>query len=414
MADTNTQKFFLDLGGLTTLWNKIKSSFADKAATETSFTNVNKDIKDVKTSISGVGTEIDGLETTILSYAPKTATNYSQALGFASSLVPGTMIDVADPETIENDNGEKITYGSGLYVVVSSDPAEIKFLSTSTGSDTDSGIDGLNIRVEALENDVIKSAVITDGSKQIGSYGVANNALLIAHDDVFDINTDSVKALTHRAIAAKFQTLEAVISGIPKFKVEVITNGELPTEGISSSTIYLVKNTVTSSSNLYTEYIYVEKAQGEWAWEKLGEQSLEVSNFVTQTQLSDAISAALRNYMTSTDIQTYVQGQIETAQNTILTTVSTTYAKKSDVETISGKVDTIEGKLDTYLLKDEASTTYLKKTDASTTYLSKTEAESKGWMTEGQILTSIQSGNIGNAIAITDAQIENIVNPQIN
>ena len=36
MADTqNTQqKFFLDLAGLTSLWNKIKTTFADKEKTE--------------------------------------------------------------------------------------------------------------------------------------------------------------------------------------------------------------------------------------------------------------------------------------------------------------------------------------------------------------------------------------------
>ena len=152
--------------------------------------------------------------------------------------------------------------------------------------------------------------------------------------------------------------------------------------------------------------------QAVYKWEKLGEQSLEVSNFVTQAQLSEAITVALKAYMTSEDIKTYVQEQLTNAKNDVLSTVEKTYAKQSVVTEISGKVDTIEGKLDTYLLKDEAATTYLTKTDASKTYLSQIDAESKGWMTEGQIITSIKEGNIGTAIAITDTQIENITNPQ--
>ena len=420
MADTNnTQKFFLDLSGLTTLWNKIKSTFADKAATEASITNIGTEIAGVKTSITGLGNEIDGLENTVLTFAPKEADNYTKAIAMAGSLSVGTVIDVKNAEKIENEDGTSTTYGSGLYIVESTNPVSIKFLSTSTGSDSDSGIDGLNVRVENLEKDVIKSAVITDGTNQIGTYGVANNVLLVAHDDTFDINSSSVRALTHRALAAKFKTLETLISGIPKFKVAVVEN--LPTTGISLSTIYLVKNTVTSTDNLYTEYIYVETtpddpdteaSEAVYKWEKLGEQSLEVSNFVTQAQLSEAITVALKAYMTSEDIKTYVQEQLTNAKNDVLSTVEKTYAKQSVVTEISGKVDTIEGKLDTYLLKDEAATTYLTKTDASKTYLSQIDAESKGWMTEGQIITSIKEGNIGTAIAITDTQIENITNPQ--
>ena len=43
------------------------------------------------------------------------------------------------------------------------------------------------------------------------------------------------------------------------------------------------------------------------------------------------------------------------------------------------------------------------------TYLTKIDAEQKGWVTESDILTSIQSGNIGNAIVITEEQIENMI-----
>lgn len=407
MAENKTNKYFLDLGGLTTLWNKIKSTFADKAATETAITNINTAITEVKTDISGINNDVNELETTILSYAPKQVENYSKALEAAKALVPGTILDVKNSETIKDEeSGTSITYAEGLYIVESSSPAVIKFLSTSTGSDQDSGIEGLNIRVENLEKDVVKSAVITDGTNQIGSYSVTNNVLLIAHDDTFDINSDSVKALTHRAIAAKFRNLENVISGIPKFKVSVVD--ELPTKEISTTTIYLVKNALTSTNNLYTEYIYVEKDKDTWDWEKLGEQSLEISDIVTQQQLNNAISGALRDYMKTTDMQNWVNEQIGASKTDILKTVSETYATKEDFDSVAETVDKIDEKLDSYLLKEEAASTYLSKTDASETYLSKVDADLKGWMTEAQIITSIHTGNIGEAIRITDEQITDI------
>lgn len=406
MAETKTNKYFLDLAGLTTLWNKIKATFADKAATEASISSINTEITGIKTNVSNLDNEISEVETLTLSFAPKEAENYTKALSMASSLAVGVIIDIKNSEKIENSDGTSTTYSDGLYIVESSDPVSIKFLSTSTGSDSDSGIDGLNIRVETLEKDVIKSAVITDGTNQIGSYSVANNVLLVAHDDTFDIDSQSVKALTHRALAAKFKTLESTISGIPKFKVSVVD--ELPTAEISTSTIYLKKNSQTTTNNLYTEYIYVERSKDNWSWEKLGEQSLEINDMVTQEQLSNAIAIALKDYMKSDELKTYISEQLTTVQDNILTTVSTTYATKEKVNEIAATVDKIDGKLDTYLLKDEAASTYLTKSNAAETYLSKIDAENMGWMTEGEIITSIQTGNIGEAIRITDEQITDI------
>lgn len=62
------------------------------------------------------------------------------------------------------------------------------------------------------------------------------------------------------------------VSTIPKFAIEVVTS--LPTTDISSTTVYLVK-TGEESQNLYTEYIYVNSK-----WEKLGEQSVDLSGYV--------------------------------------------------------------------------------------------------------------------------------------
>ena len=202
----------------------------------------------------------------------------------------GTPINVKLPDTSADDPTPS-GYSTGIYMVTA--PGEIKYISTSDGNADASDITALGNRVETLENSVVKSAEIVDeNGTQLGqSFSVADNVLLIAHDDAFDINSESVKALTHRAVAAKFRNIENSLTQIPKFKVAVVD--ELPTDEISLSTIYLVRNSDASDNNLFTEYIYVETVkdnpettdvnESQYAWEKLGEQTLVIEDIVIES-----------------------------------------------------------------------------------------------------------------------------------
>ena len=62
------------------------------------------------------------------------------------------------------------------------------------------------------------------------------------------------------------------LSAIPKFAIQVVTS--LPTTNISSTTVYLLSSG-SETTNLYTEYIYVNNK-----WEKLGEQKVDLTNYV--------------------------------------------------------------------------------------------------------------------------------------
>lgn len=83
--------------------------------------------------------------------------------------------------------------------------------------------------------------------------------------------------------------VDGKVSAIPKFAIAVVE--ALPTEGISGTTVYLVKSGDTEG-NLYTEYIYVGKA-----WEKLGEQSVDLTDYVTK---ANAVSNATAKGMVIT------------------------------------------------------------------------------------------------------------------
>lgn len=71
--------------------------------------------------------------------------------------------------------------------------------------------------------------------------------------------------------------VNTLVSEIPKFAIVVVD--ELPTTGISTTTIYLLR-TGDEEDNLFTEYIYVD---GEW--EKLGEQRIDLSDYYTKEQV---------------------------------------------------------------------------------------------------------------------------------
>lgn len=76
--------------------------------------------------------------------------------------------------------------------------------------------------------------------------------------------------------------VDSKVSAIPKFDIKVVQ--QLPTTGISKTTIYLVK-TGAQTDNLFTEYIRVTDG-GTDKWEKLGEQKVDLSGYLTKAEAS--------------------------------------------------------------------------------------------------------------------------------
>lgn len=76
-----------------------------------------------------------------------------------------------------------------------------------------------------------------------------------------------------------------LISRIPKFSIVVVD--VLPSENISSTTIYLVPSTDSSEENMYEEYIYVNEN-----WEIIGTQKVEIdlSEYYKKTEVDKMIS----------------------------------------------------------------------------------------------------------------------------
>ena len=75
---------------------------------------------------------------------------------------------------------------------------------------------------------------------------------------------------------------------IPKFGIEVVA--ELPTQDISTTTIYLVaQEDGASGQDIYDEYIYVNNK-----WELIGNTDIDLSAYSTTVQMNAAIQAAIQ------------------------------------------------------------------------------------------------------------------------
>lgn len=101
------------------------------------------------------------------------------------------------------------------------------------------------------------------------------------------VDIETLKARVQTDLTNYYTKAETneLVSKIPKFAIEVVDT--LPTENISNATVYLLKSS-EEAPNLYTEYIYVNEA-----WEELGAQTVDLSDYYTKTETDAAIQEAI-------------------------------------------------------------------------------------------------------------------------
>lgn len=91
------------------------------------------------------------------------------------------------------------------------------------------------------------------------------------------------------------EEVDNMISVIPKFAIAVVET--LPVSDISTTTVYLVPNNSGETSNLYDEYIYTTQ------WEKLGTQTVDLSDYSTTSEMNAAIDAAINSIIDGDEVE---------------------------------------------------------------------------------------------------------------
>lgn len=210
----------------------------------------------------------------------------------------------------------------------------------------------LNEKQDTLTFDDAPTASSSNPVKSSGIKSAIDAAKQEAIEQIPDVSNFITKAVndlanyyTKTVIDGKIDTLEGQISAIPKFAISVVE--ELPESSISSTTIYLLKTSETETGNLYTEYIYIDGA-----WEALGTQKLDLSNYVTTSALNTAIADFLD----------------EEAVSSLITSALAAYSKTEDLATIAktGKLSDATADATHRLVTDTEKATWNAKQNALT------------------------------------------------
>ena len=119
-----------------------------------------------------------------------------------------------------------------------------------------------------------------------GSINLPTDAAVKSYVEGLNYITNSVNDLTNYYLKTETYTKSEVndlISRIPLFDIEVVN--ALPTEDISTTTVYLLISSDPKTRNIYDEYIYVDGV-----WEKLGSQTVDLSNYYTSSEVDTLLA----------------------------------------------------------------------------------------------------------------------------
>ncbi|MEF2912762.1 MAG: hypothetical protein U0O25_00365, partial [Succinivibrio sp.] len=134
---------------------------------------------------------------------------------------------------------------------------------------SDDWYDEMSINLRKL-NDVITAA--------------SDNATDIQRLDTDKANQSDLTALTSRVSQNETDiiALQTAVSGA--LKREIVQT--LPTEDISTTTIYMIRNSESSGTNIYDEYMYINSQ-----WELIGTSATDFSNYYTKNETDNLLSA---------------------------------------------------------------------------------------------------------------------------
>lgn len=178
---------------------------------------------------------------------------------------------------------------SGKYSDLSGKPSIDTALSTSS--------------TNAVQNKVVTNAL---NSKQhtltAGTRITITNNTISATSEIDD--TASTSSTTKTWSVSKIAEAISAISSL-----DILIVQTLPTEDISTTTIYFVPKTTSQTDNIYDEYMYINNA-----WELIGTTQIDLSNYYTKAQTNTLLNAKQPTQLaTSVTIGTTTYTTVESA-----------------------------------------------------------------------------------------------------
>lgn len=144
---------------------------------------------------------------------------------------------------------------------------------------------------DSLDKPSVNNVVLT-GNKSLDALGIqpkGNYALESEIPDVSNFITNTVDNLVNyykKSETFTKQEVNDLISAITTMDIRVVQT--LPTEDISTTTIYFVPKTTAGTNDVYDEYVYVSNA-----WEHIGSTDIDLSGYQTKIDSSHKLSSDL-------------------------------------------------------------------------------------------------------------------------
>ena len=180
--------------------------------------------------------------------------------------------------------------------------------------------------VDTLLSGKASTATVQENTEDIEDLEIA----MASKVDISELANYYTKAQTYSQAE-----VNALIAAISTLNIAVVN--ALPTENISTTTIYLVPKQTAQTSNIKDEYINLDGTTA--GWELIGTTEIDLSNYVTSSNLA----TILADYVTATGLNTILADYATTsAMNTALADK----ADASDLIVLTNRVSDIEDEID--------------------------------------------------------------------
>lgn len=153
-----------------------------------------------------------------------------------------------------------------------------------------------NITIENIENLTINKKLNVNSIHSLSDLNIItriksntdDNGLINIGNIIDNVQISSASQPSWYNTSGKIRTLATLddLASVSSLDIQVVS--ELPTENISTTTIYL-KSTNGSEQNIYEEYIYVNNA-----WELIGTTKVDLSEYAKKTETS-ALTTSVNN-----------------------------------------------------------------------------------------------------------------------
>ena len=270
---------FLNKTGLQYYHNRIKTEFAsqddldtldnkvDQIIAEGGEPNVIEVVKVNGTALTPVNKAVDVTVPTDLSDLTNTAQDPYATESYVDQ--NGGKID-----TISVNGTQQTITNKNVDITVPTDLSDL----TNTGNDpyaTESYVDQNGGKIDVIK---VNGTAQTITNKEV-DLTVPTKVSDLTNDSNFIDNT--VNNLTNYYTKSETYTqteVDNLIGAISSLDIQVVQT--LPTQDISTTTIYLVPKSTAQTNNAYDEYVYSNNA-----WELIGDTQLDLSNYWNNTNL---------------------------------------------------------------------------------------------------------------------------------